>query len=194
MRGTLCVIGATLLLGCVQPPPDSLGGPGGGGGVKPLYDDGGARGTSIDMTVAPVSPHMDFPPSASAPLDFPAMVLNFSELRDLYVRVVVPTMPSKGATLLHLTFINPVGEEFYADTSPFSIDGSMALMSIPGVDHPTSVARATPVRGGYALVKEVPIGGSLFQRFPSDGHWIVRATVDGAAGMISSSFDVQNHR
>jgi hypothetical protein len=117
---------------------------------------------------------------------------NFVTLRTLFVRVIVSAVPD--STIMHLTFTNPRGEIFYQDNAPFST-GSAGSTMMPGMDHPSQV---TPVvklpNGKFALDRGIPIAGSIFQRYPSDGDWPVQAAIDNAAGPFTATLHVENHR
>ena len=120
---------------------------------------------------------------------------NFVTLRDLWVRTVISGMPPSTPVVLHLVFSNPLGEAFYHDNVPFGATPGMTPMQMPGAMYPSDVRTATVLQtGGYALDRAVPIAGSVFQRFPSDGDWTVQATVDGVSGTFEAKFHVENHR
>lgn len=101
---------------------------------------------------------------------------NFAYLKDLWVRVGISQMPQM--SIVKLTFTNPKGEVFYETSSPFSWDPEMKGMNMPGMDHPITVVRAKAVTGGYLLDRAVPIGGSVFMKYPAEGTWVIMAKVD----------------
>lgn len=117
---------------------------------------------------------------------------NFATLRTLFVRVIVSAVPD--TTIMHLTFTNPRGEIFYQDNAPFSTAGAGST-SMPGMQSPSMV---TPIvklpNQKLALDRGIPIAGSIFQRYPSDGDWSVQAAIDGASGPFTATLHVENHR
>jgi hypothetical protein len=119
---------------------------------------------------------------------------NFGRLRDLWVRVKLPAMPT--VTQLHTWFINPQGERFYETTVPFTNDPSMSTMMSPNMGHPAAVYQATRLPGGYALDQQVMIAGSAFMRYPmvNEGTWIVNAQLDGAGDTFSRQMEVTVER
>ena len=133
---------------------------------------------SVVREAAPLAPGLYF---ATAPelLEHGVFTdkVNFADLRDLFIRLRVPRMPQLATATF--TFTNPKGEVFYETSSPFSTDGTMHEMNVPGVMHPLSVSHAKQTAGGYSLDHAVPIAGSVLMRYPMEGAWVVMGKVDG---------------
>lgn len=106
---------------------------------------------------------------------------NFAHLDDLWVRVTVPAM--HGLSTLHLEFKNPAGEVVYEDQVPFTTDPTQKTTMMPIGE--TFILQGTPVPGGYALDRRVPIMGTVFTRYAADGDWEVSAIVDGFMSKLS---------
>jgi hypothetical protein len=106
---------------------------------------------------------------------------NFANLDDLWVRVTVPAM--QGLSTLHLTFVNPKGEQMFEDHMPFSTDPTQkkTMMAIGE----SSVLTGVAVPGGFALDRKIPILGTVFTRYPPEGTWQVSASVDGFMTKLS---------
>jgi hypothetical protein len=108
-------------------------------------------------------------------------MFNFGVLRDLWVRV---TMPSIGPVVTeHLTFFNPLGELMFETMLAFSLDPATQEMLMAGKSSPLTVYLATSIPGGYACDDGLPIAGTNFTRFPTTavGDWHIKAEVDGIA-------------
>jgi hypothetical protein len=101
---------------------------------------------------------------------------NFFQLRELWVRVEEPGMAR--LTSLRLVFLNPRGEPLYENRTFFSTDPNMGAAPM-GQMAPQAVLPALPLGSGVALEHAVPIGGSVFERFPAPGTWTVSAQLDG---------------
>ena len=100
--------------------------------------------------------------------------VNFAHLRELWVRLKLPSMPSD--VDVHLEFLAPNGEVFYQTTRHYSTDPSVT--EVPGALHPVAVFHAKPITGGFALDYDIPIAGAVFTRDLRAGAWMVRARVD----------------
>jgi hypothetical protein len=119
-------------------------------------------------------------------LGITASSFRLHDVRDLWVRVKVPSMP-KVATL-SLTFVNPLGELFYEDNTLFTTDASVQMSDDIIMHHPVPTLPATPLKGGFALDRIVPIAGSIFHRVPiRDGAWGVTASVEGVPGKLTTT-------
>lgn len=117
---------------------------------------------------------------------------NFSHLRDLWVRVTVPALPRTAK--LQLKFINPRGEVFFEDSAYYSPDGAAGGMNMQGAPQGMTVRPAGKVGTSFTLDRVIPIGGSVFQRFPEAGSWVVEAQLDGFAGVIMSPLEIRTQR
>jgi hypothetical protein len=114
--------------------------------------------------------------------------MNLSRTRDLWVRVRVAGMAR--VAQVKLEFVKPTGDVFYEELTPYSPDPTMNTMPMPGIDHPVQVFGAKQFPGGYALDRAIPIGGTVFERYPTPGTWTVRATIEGQAKPFSAPLDV----
>jgi hypothetical protein len=115
----------------------------------------------------------------------------FVELRDLWVRAQLPSIPQ--VAVEHLSFVNPAGEMFYEELVPFSLDPTVKTVALAQMGmnspHDTQVFAAQTIPGGVALDHPVAIGGTIFERYPARGSWQLEARIDGA-GTLTTSFDV----
>jgi hypothetical protein len=115
----------------------------------------------------------------------------FRDLRDLWVRVQLPSIPQ--VAVEHLSFVNPAGEKFYEELVPFSLDPTVKTIPLVQMGmnspHDTQVFAAQPIPGGVALDHPVPIGGTIFERYPGVGSWQLEARID-SAGTLTTAFDV----
>jgi hypothetical protein len=101
---------------------------------------------------------------------------SFYQLRQLWVRVEEPAIGRLAS--LRLVFTNPNGEPLYEDRTFYSTEPTMTATTM-GQMATQAVLAARPFGGGVALEHSVPIGGSVFERFPSPGMWTVTALLDG---------------
>jgi hypothetical protein len=109
-----------------------------------------------------------------------------STTRDLFVRAVVPSLPSQ--TMLTLRFTNPRGEVFYEDRAPFTTLDTPVTVNDNMFHSPRIATRAEVVPGGYAVTRMVPILGSIFQRSGrAEGGWGVTAELEGVPGVMSAT-------
>jgi hypothetical protein len=121
---------------------------------------------------------------------YTAASFDFNNLRDLWVRVKVRTMPDPAT--LRVAFTNPMGTVLYETTMIFSPDPAMVEMMMPGVDHAISVHPASPVPGGYYLDLPIPVAGGTLARFPMIGHgtWMVEAQIQGTSSSLNQMFQI----
>ena len=117
---------------------------------------------------------------------------NFAYVRDLWFRAKVPSL--QHVAMLNVKFVSPQQTVFYEDNFPFSPDERMTEMSMPQASHPLTVLHAHPVSGGLALDHMVPIAGSVFQRYPMPGTWLVQVRVDGYPNLLTSEMNVEMTR
>jgi hypothetical protein len=115
-------------------------------------------------------------------------VFNFYDLRELWVRVVTPSMPH--STLLRLSFENPNGVMVYSDEALFTSDpsggsGMHPVMNVSMVRFPVK-----PFPGGSALDRPVPVTGTSFVRNFEEGDWRVQAWLEGVPGTLSATMKV----
>jgi len=113
---------------------------------------------------------------------------NFSDLDELWVRVITPQMPK--LTMLHLAFVNPKGVLTYTDDSAFTVDPSGGQMMYPQMGEQITANPVISVPGGSALDRGLPVGGTAFIRYPEEGDWQVQATLEGVPGMITANMHV----
>jgi hypothetical protein len=159
----------------------------GGGGNHPPPPDGQDLGGA--PTGPPITAALHLADSeASLAAGLYADSFNFYDMRTLLVQVVLPDMPRQ--TMLHLLFIDPRGGSFYEDHVPFTTDPSGGTLTHPIMKTPQLMMVARPFNSGWALNREVPIGGSSFVRFPQPGDWQVQATVDGVTDALSAPMHV----
>jgi hypothetical protein len=131
-------------------------------------------------------------------LDTPATAFKLFALRDLWFRVRVPSLSSKGASVVELSFTSPQGEVFYQDHFSFARVAASNLgerstarigdPTLPRHDPPVTVHAATSKRGRFHLEHFVPIGGSVFQRYPLKGSWTLQAKVDNNPQPLTTTF------
>ncbi len=114
---------------------------------------------------------------------------NLFALRDLWVRVKVPKIGP--ASLLNLTFTTPRGEVFYETNRFFSHRPQVTTMRLPGQDHPVTVFPAKRLARGFGLDLPIPIAGSVFQRYPHFGAWVVQAKLSGPNETLSTKLEVR---
>jgi hypothetical protein len=108
-----------------------------------------------------------------------------ASLRDLWVRVTVPELAR--VALLELSFAGPQGQVLHVDYAHFSADPAIREVDVAEVGHPLPVFTAKPLASGFALDHPVAIGGTVFQRHPTEGDdWQVRATLDGVDAQSAS--------
>lgn len=118
--------------------------------------------------------------AAPAPFDFLA-------LRDLWVRIKV-RKPARFMTLT-LTFLSPGGTPFYEAIVLYTTDPTVRVGQVNGA--PASALQGKHMPGGFfALDYPVPIDGSVFQRYPEPGTWLVKAQVDSTGTSLSMPLDV----
>jgi hypothetical protein len=128
--------------------------------------------------VGPIAPAIAiFGSSADQLAGTPAHAFNFAYQRELWITVSVPML--SGPAKLSLSFVNPRSEPFVEDHALYSSDASMRTVADPAGGHALDVITARTVPGGFALDREIPIAGTVFQRAGSDGDWQLSATVDG---------------
>lgn len=102
---------------------------------------------------------------------------NFSELRELWVRINVSGM--SGTSVVRLTVTTPTGSVFYETTVPYSTEAGVKSMNVPKSPHPIDVYTARVVNGGHSLIYVVPVVGTALARYPIPGTWHIEATVEG---------------
>ena len=102
--------------------------------------------------------------------------------RDLYVRLIVPTMVSP--SVVRLTLRSPTGEVFLTDSAPYSADPARTSFDAPGLDHVVTALPAKHDIAGFTIDRSIPIAGTLVQRFLSPGTWWIDASIEG--GLVTS--------
>ena len=112
---------------------------------------------------------------------------DMSELRELWVRVKVPQLAH--VTTVKFVFIDPMGQPFYEDNMAFSVNPTMQTMDPGSGSVALNVHAATVVPGGYALDRPIAIAGSIFQRTPRYGSWVVEATVGGLSTKLTAPLE-----
>ena len=118
--------------------------------------------------------------------------VNFGSLRDLWFRLKVTAMPA--LSKLTVKLFTPQQQLFYQDTFAFSSDPKVKKMAMPAGNPPKGVITAKPIAGGFALDYQVPVAGTIFQKYPQTGSWQVSVVLDGMAGTISAPLDVEMTR
>jgi hypothetical protein len=115
---------------------------------------------------------------------------DFTDLRDLWVRVVVPGMPRMG--MVTLVLIGPSMVRAYERNLMFTVDPGMTEMQMPGMDHPIQVFQAKPIKGGVAIDVPVPIAGSIISRYPTTntGSWVAEVKIEGVPNTFVQGFEV----
>jgi hypothetical protein len=114
---------------------------------------------------------------------------NFGYQPELWIRVIEPQMPQQ--TMMHLTILHPKGWAAFTDDAAFTLDPTGG----PGMMHPATgqamrMNVVTPVPGGVALDRGIPLPGTPMIRFPEEGDFQVQATVDGLPGMLATTMSV----
>jgi hypothetical protein len=149
-------------------------------------------GTAPDPTPMPIKPAVQLSGSeVGLETGTLSTGYNFGDLRDLWVRVALPTLPP--VAKVKLVFLNPRGETVMETTVPFSADPNITKMAMPNMDHLATVFRAKKIAGGYALDYPIPVLGSVMTRYPTVGvgTWVVQARVEGMDDlMLSQTFEV----
>jgi hypothetical protein len=99
-------------------------------------------------------------------------------LRELYVRLQVPSLPSdiSWATLRVFT---PTGDSYHERKVPFTADTNPRQATPPGAALPIDVIPAKPLAGGFGLDQEIVVGGTNFVRYPRPGFWKISFTLEG---------------
>ncbi len=108
------------------------------------------------------------------------------ELRDLWVRVKVHRPPR--LVTLKLTFSDPDGTPLYETTLLYTTDPKVHRGMINGA--PASALQAKRIPGGVAFDHPVPIDGTVFQRYPKPGSWLVKAEIESTGTSLSTPLDV----
>ena len=164
MRFTVALMAGMLLMGCTN--GDTTGGP--DTKVPPTTDP------------TPLSPAITLSSSEGGlQTGVTAKNFNFSQLRNIWVRVTVPTLTK--TTQVNLVFRNPLGEPMYETNVLYSADPQTTSMMMAGSMAPVAVSLAKHITGGYAIDVAVPVAGTVLTRYPTSGvgDWTVQAKVDG---------------
>ncbi len=111
---------------------------------------------------------------------------DFLELRDLWVRVKVRRLSP--LVTLKLTFTSPGGTPFYETTLLYTTDPNVRRGTLNGA--PASALQTKHTPGGFALDYPVPIAGTVFQRYPKPGSWLVQAQIESTQTSLSTPLDV----
>jgi hypothetical protein len=148
----------------------------------------GGRAAAPSVAAVPFAPTILFASSQSELDTGPLLTeANFARQRDLWIRVMVSSMPP--TTQLGLSFITPEGQPFYETNRFFSRLPQVTSTRAPGGQRPAVVYRARKLPGGYALDLPIAIAGSVFLRYPAPGTWTVQAKV-GDSERISRTLEV----
>jgi hypothetical protein len=104
----------------------------------------------------------------------------------IYVRVQQPALPA--TSMLSLKLVDPHGELFFEDNSPYTTNSDPTVMMQGPMSQPLEAWKANPIPGGWEILRSIPIRGTNFTRIPqSDGAWGLTAQLDGVPGELSTT-------
>jgi hypothetical protein len=146
-----------------------------------------AVGAAPDSRGGPFQEGIEFAASAAALEEAAGRNrFDFLALGDLWVRVKVQN-PPRLATLT-LTFSTPSGTPFYEATLLYTSDPAVRIGRINGA--PATTLQSKHVPGGYVFDYPVPVSGSVFQRYPKPGSWVVQARVESTETTLVAPLEV----
>jgi hypothetical protein len=154
------------------------GGPGDGADLAQLggNSDGGG---DIDQgaTLATLKVAIDDP----ANLDGPTVSsIDVMTVRDLLMRLSVPTLPASDPTFLTFKLQNPSMVQVQDRRFAFATDAQVTMAVDPSdPTHTLPVSTATMKGGTWALDFSIPVGGTNLQKKPMPGTWLITVDVDG---------------
>lgn len=117
--------------------------------------------------------------------------VNLLAQRELWI--VVDVVAIQEPSSLRVVFSNPRGEPLYENRTFHSLNPQGKTVPMPGG---LAAALVLPAHRRAALVQleqSVPIGGSVFERYPAQGAWTVQAFVDQRPP-LTATLDASYHR
>jgi hypothetical protein len=123
---------------------------------------------------------------ASAAMATTAKVaFNFSTLRDLWIRVELPSVPS--TTTVDISITDPLGEPLRVFRRTFATEAS--TIENPD-DVPLHILASKTIPGGFALQMQEPVAGARLARYGRTGTWAVTAHVSTLATPLVALMEV----
>jgi hypothetical protein len=171
----LAVLATCALMGCVHGDNNA---PAANPDLSPVMQVQQPVGTPVVTNYQPFREGIDLSSSQTA-LDhnLTSDHFNFSELRELWVRVKVNGITD--TTLVHMTLTTPSGSTFYETTVPYSPDPGTTAMYVPKGPHEITVYHTLPMGTGHALIYVIPVAGSAMARYPVPGTWHLQVEIQG---------------
>jgi hypothetical protein len=176
MRLAVLATCATMMFGCLR--GDSNNSPTPGADLGQLVQVQQPIGTAVVNSYQPFREGIELSSSESG-LDhgITSTNFNFSELRELWVRVKVNGI--NDTSVVHFTLVTPNGSTFYEAYIAYSPDPATKSVYVPKAPHEITVYQAKAMGTGHAIDYVVPIVGTASSRYPVAGTWHLQVEIQG---------------